>query len=150
MIGITLTATLGDQALQSSLRRLNRLMANPAPLLKQIGMGLVAAADERFETQTDPWGRPWDGLIEPYAALKATMRPTSDHILTLSGGMGRFHAPGFHLMEQPIDGICPGGAIPVAAIARMASTNSRRTPAGGGLVRPSSRRPRYLSRRFAS
>src|SRR5689334_19116405 len=56
----------------------------------------------------------------------------------------------FHLMEQPIDGTCCAGPTPVAAMARIASTSSRRAPAGGGVVRPSSRRPRYLSLPAAS
>ena len=38
------------------------------------------------------------------------------------------------------------GAVPVAAIARMASTSSLRAPAGGALVRPSSSRPRRSRR----
>ncbi len=60
------------------------------------------------------------------------------------------YAAAFHLIEQPIDGTCPYGASPVAAMARIASNNSRRAPGGGGDVRPSSRRPRYFSRRCES
>ena len=55
----------------------------------------------------------------------------------------------FHLIEQPIDAFWSAGARPVVAIARMASTSSRGAPARGGVVRPSSSRPRYLSLRSA-
>src|SRR5260370_42138762 len=55
----------------------------------------------------------------------------------------------FHLIEQPIDAFWSAGASPVVAIARMASTSSRGAPARGGVVRPSSSRPRYLSLRSA-
>lgn len=89
MTAAVFTCTLDDAAMQGALRRVVRLMGNPAPLLKKIGMGLVAAADERFETQTDPWGRRWDDLVQPYAELKATMQPTSDRILTRSGKLAR-------------------------------------------------------------
>src|SRR6202035_129579 len=55
----------------------------------------------------------------------------------------------FHLIEQPIDAFWSAGATPVVAIARMASTSSRGAPARGGVVRPSSSRPRYLRLRSA-
>src|SRR5216683_3479244 len=55
----------------------------------------------------------------------------------------------FHLIEQPIDAFWSAGARPEVAIARMASTSSRGAPARGGVVRPSSSRPRYLSLRSA-
>src|SRR3984893_3750199 len=55
----------------------------------------------------------------------------------------------FHSIEQPIDAYWATGARPVVAIARMASTSSRGAPARGGVVRPSSSRPRYLSLRSA-
>jgi len=74
MAGATLTATLDDKQLQATLQRLGALMKNPAPLLKQIGMGLVAAGGERFETQTDPFGRPWKALNPAYAAMKNNTR----------------------------------------------------------------------------
>ena len=55
-----------------------------------------------------------------------------------------------HLIEQPIEAVCWLGAFPVAAMARIASRSSRRAPGGGAVVRPSSRRPRYLSLRWRS
>jgi phage virion morphogenesis protein len=72
MTGVTLTASLDDAALQAALGRLAHLAANPAPLLKQIGTGIVDATHGRFQTQTDPWGRPWAPLSPAYAALKTT------------------------------------------------------------------------------
>ena len=50
----------------------------------------------------------------------------------------------FHLIEQPIDGICSRGPWPVSATCRIASKSSRRAPGCGS--RPlSSSRPRYCS-----
>jgi hypothetical protein len=59
-------------------------------------------------------------------------------------------SPGFHLIEQPMDGFCSARATPIDATDRMASSNTRGALAEGGLVRPSSKRPWYCSRRFAS
>ena len=74
MTGVTLTAKLDDAALQGALGRLLGLMHNPGPLLRQIGAGLVAAAEERFDRQTDPWGRAWAPLSPAYAPLKTNTR----------------------------------------------------------------------------
>jgi hypothetical protein len=50
----------------------------------------------------------------------------------------------FHLIEQPIDGICSGGPRPVSATCFIASKRSRR-PFGIGVVREASSLPRYYS-----
>src|SRR6478752_7968513 len=55
----------------------------------------------------------------------------------------------FHLMEQPIDGVCCRGPAPVAAISFIAWNSSRRTPAPAGSRSLASRRPRYCSLRSA-
>ena len=60
-----------------------------------------------------------------------------------------FHVHGVH--DHALEhAAAHGGARPVAAMARMASKSSLRAPGGGSVVRPSSRRPRYLSLRFLS
>ena len=82
MTGVTLTVSLDDAALQGALKRLTGLMHSPGPLLRQIGMGLVRATDERFDQQTDPWGRAWAPLSPAYAALK-----TNTRILHERGGL---------------------------------------------------------------
>lgn len=89
MTGVTLTASLDDTQLRAAVMRLSGLAKHPRPLLRQIGMGLVAAADERFETQTAPDGTLWAPLLPAYAALKEQMRPSSDRILTRSGKLVR-------------------------------------------------------------
>ena len=50
----------------------------------------------------------------------------------------------FHLIEQPIEGICSVGPWPVSATCFMASNRSRRAP-GIGVVRDASSRPRYCN-----
>jgi phage virion morphogenesis protein len=74
MTGVTLTAKLDDAALQGALKRLSGLMHDPGPLLRRIGAGLVIAAEERFQSQTDPWGRAWHPLTPAYAPLKTNIR----------------------------------------------------------------------------
>jgi phage virion morphogenesis protein len=74
MTGSALTATLDDAQFYGALTRVEALMRTPGPLLRQIGAGLVAAADERFSKQTDPWGRAWAPLSPAYAAMKRNTR----------------------------------------------------------------------------
>ena len=50
----------------------------------------------------------------------------------------------FHLIEQPIDGICSGGPRPVSATCFIASKRSRRA-FGIGVVREASILPRYCN-----
>lgn len=79
MGGVTLSARLDDEAMRAAFGRVVGLMATPAPMLKQIGAGLVSAVQEHFQTQTDPWGRAWKPLNPAYAAFKR-----NTHILTES------------------------------------------------------------------
>ncbi len=44
------------------LRQAGRVLADPAPLLTDIGNALVQSARERFDSQTDPSGRKWTPL----------------------------------------------------------------------------------------
>ena len=55
----------------------------------------------------------------------------------------------FHLMEQPMLGICSRGPLPVAATSFIASNRSRRTPGDAASLRLSSSRPRYCRPRSA-
>ena len=51
------------------------------PLMSEIGEYLVRSTKERFNTETDPTGKPWAPLSEEYRARKKQNR---DKILTLS------------------------------------------------------------------
>lgn len=70
MTGATLTAGLDDAALRAAVARVLKLMRDPAPLLRQIGAGIVDATHGRFASGTDPDGKPWAPLQPAYAALK--------------------------------------------------------------------------------
>ena len=70
MPGAMISASLDDAGVQRALGRLVALLEQPAPLLRQIGQGLVEATHDRFLTGTDPWGRAWTPLSPAYAALK--------------------------------------------------------------------------------
>ncbi len=69
-------------------RRLSNLADsghNLTPLFQDIGEYLVRSTKERFNTQTDPSGKPWAPLSEEYRARKKQNR---DKILTLSRDLG--------------------------------------------------------------
>ncbi len=74
MGGVTFTASLQDEAMRAALGRVQGLMTSPTPMLKQIGAGVVAAVQEHFERQSDPWGKAWHALCPAYAPLKKNSR----------------------------------------------------------------------------
>ena len=111
-------------------------------------------------------GSSWVGLgIPPDAVARETLKTAQsdgrDALIVLRSEGFRWVPRGqasedrarlyssFHLIEQPIDAFWSAGATPVVTIPRIASTSSRGAPARGGVVRPSSSRPRYLSLRSA-
>lgn len=51
--------TVEDKALQEYLTRLQRRLGNLKPVMRSIADGLETRVSDRFETQTDPNGRPW-------------------------------------------------------------------------------------------
>lgn len=59
-----------DQAL---VLRLEAMMLTPAHslgLMKVLGQALVRTVQDRFASETDPWGRPWAPLLPAYAQFK--------------------------------------------------------------------------------
>lgn len=76
------------------------------------------------------------GVSTIQKAREPTMPSLARRLAAYAGAL-----PGFHLMEQPIDGTCSAVAEPPAATAFIASTRSRGAP-GFGLMPPSDRRPR--------
>jgi len=83
MAGISLSVDINDEAVTQALKRMRRSMADPAPALKEIGEHLQVSVDERFRTETDPEGRPWEPLSPFTRANKK-----NDKILTERGGPG--------------------------------------------------------------
>lgn len=73
-MGVTFTASLDDAAMRVALGRVEGLMTVPTPMLKQIGAGIVAAVQEHFELQSDPWGKPWHALCPAYLPMKQNSR----------------------------------------------------------------------------
>lgn len=55
----TFTITVDSQAVQASLKALSSRFGNMRPVLHTIGEGIVERAKRRFETSTDPAGKPW-------------------------------------------------------------------------------------------
>jgi len=83
MAGATLRTEIDDEAIHQALRRIRRVAESPAAALKDAGEYLQRAVDDRFRSETDPEGRPWEPLSE---FTKANKR--NDKILTERGGPG--------------------------------------------------------------
>lgn len=83
MAGATLRTRVDDEAIDRALSHMRRVAENPAPALKDIGEYLQRSVDDRFRSETDPQGRPWEPLS---GFTKANKR--NDKILTERGGPG--------------------------------------------------------------
>lgn len=70
MSGARITATFDDRQFADGLRQLAALGRQPRPLLRAIGVGLVAGTMERFDRHVDPQGRGWTALNPRYQAIK--------------------------------------------------------------------------------
>lgn len=55
----TFTITVQDEEVQAALKALSDRIGNMRPVLHTIGEGIVERAKRRFETSTDPAGKPW-------------------------------------------------------------------------------------------
>lgn len=53
---------LDDREVREALRRLERRLADMTPVMRAIAAALEAQVEKRFETATDPAGRPWKPL----------------------------------------------------------------------------------------
>jgi len=53
------TITVDDAAVQAKLKELSARVKNMRPVLQTIGEGIVERTKRRFETSTDPAGKPW-------------------------------------------------------------------------------------------
>lgn len=83
MAGIELKHEIRDQITSDVLRQIERNMGSTRPALLEIGEHLQGSVEERFRTETDPQGRPWEPLTD---FTKANKR--GNQILTESGGAG--------------------------------------------------------------
>ena len=70
-----ITIRVEDRAVGDHLKRLQERLGNLEPALKEIGFTLENRIRTRFETQTDPDGRPW-----------AAWRPSTAKVRTQRGG----------------------------------------------------------------
>jgi len=80
MAGVSITADIRDKGLMKGLGGLMLLTRNTQPMMNVIGVGLVASTVQRFISQTDPEGQPWQAVNEDYEKDKRNSR-----ILTESG-----------------------------------------------------------------
>ncbi|SFT73913.1 phage virion morphogenesis protein [Halomonas saccharevitans] len=83
MAGIALNVDINNEQVAEMLGRMRRNVENLRPALLEIGEHLQGAVEERFRTETDPEGHPWEPLSD---FTKANKR--NDQILTESGGAG--------------------------------------------------------------
>lgn len=83
MAGITLNYDINDEQVAEMLGRMRENLQNLRPALLEIGEHLQGSVEERFRTETDPEGNPWEPLSD---FTKANKR--GDQILTESGSSG--------------------------------------------------------------
>lgn len=57
-----ISITLDDREVRRALERLSKLLADMTPVMRAIATELEARVEQRFETATDPSGRPWAPL----------------------------------------------------------------------------------------
>ena len=70
MTGSSITIELDAVTALRSIAGLQKLVANPAPMLRAIGVGLASNTRDRFNEAKDPEGNPWAPLLPAYAAIK--------------------------------------------------------------------------------
>lgn len=97
MAGIELNTQIRDQVTSDVLEQIVRNMGSLRPALLEIGEHLQGSVEERFRTQTDPEGNPWEPLSPFTLANKR-----NNQILTESGGLrGSIHyQSGSDTLEQ--------------------------------------------------
>ncbi len=122
MAGIALKTEIRDQVTSDALDQIVRNMGSLRPALLEIGEHLQGSVEERFRTETDPEGNPWEPLTE---FTKANKR--NNQILTESGGSGLrgsiHYQAGNHSLEQGTNKI-------YGAIHQLGGTiRARRAPA---------------------
>jgi phage gpG-like protein len=87
--GISLAMKLDDNGSLDRIKRAIRLTIAPRPLLDAFGKMLTTSAHHRFETATDPEGRPWKPLAESTRRARvkaATRRKRGDKQSAFVGG----------------------------------------------------------------
>ncbi|MCU0843053.1 MAG: phage virion morphogenesis protein [Thiobacillaceae bacterium] len=57
-----------DAAVRTALTGLLRRLGNLTPAMQDIGRALANIAEDAFQSETDPWGNPWDELTAAYVA----------------------------------------------------------------------------------
>jgi len=80
----TLISKIDDREIVKALDRLHAKAGRMAPAMKNIGEVLLRSTQDRFSSQTDPDGRPWQRLKASTIASKA-LRGHSDKILRQRG-----------------------------------------------------------------
>lgn len=83
MAGIDLKVQIDSKVVSDVLARIARNMGSLRPALMDIGEHLQGSVEQRFRTETDPHGQPWQPLT---AFTKKNKR--GSQILTESGGSG--------------------------------------------------------------
>lgn len=70
MSGVSISWQFEDREVQKAFRALEKAFANPAPIMRVIGSGLVDGTRRRFVEARDPDGQSWKALSPDYAAIK--------------------------------------------------------------------------------
>ena len=68
---------VGLERVQRVIARLSEASQDVDPILRDIGEYLLAETKDRFATEADPSGRPWEALMPAYAEEKRKRRPNA-------------------------------------------------------------------------
>ena len=77
-VSLTVRQKAGEKG---SLEAWGAALANPKPALDRIGALLRANLEERFRTNTDPWGGAWAPVSERTIAMRGGVREADDNLI---------------------------------------------------------------------
>lgn len=126
MAGIVIQAELHDEEAQAALQALLDRMDNRRPFFSAVGERLLASAQDRFRTETDPDGTPWVSLRP--ATIRARTRKGQLPLTILrsnsAGKIGSSLAGSIHYVASE-DEVQIGSPLVQAAIHQFGGTIER-------------------------
>lgn len=72
--GIRLRVEVDDSRVRGALRRMQRAVRHPQPILDDVGRAMATETRQRFRSGTDPDGRPWKPVKRGGQPLRLTGR----------------------------------------------------------------------------
>ena len=123
MTGIVIQAELHDEEAQAALQGMLDRMANRRPFFMAVGERMLASAQDRFRTETDPSGTPWVAL-RPATIRARTRRGQLPMTILRSNSKGKSGSSlaGSLNYVATTDDVQLGSPLPYAAIHQFGGT----------------------------